>query len=120
MFVKAFADAPADDVFVAETEGLAALRELGGVATPEVILADRELLVLSVLRPRPHNEIFWERFAHALARMRLSTIHPRFGWHRDGPVPATTHRDRSGRGTKFRRDCPTKRGAGGAIGVGSA
>ncbi len=39
VFVKAFADAPADDVFVAEAEGLAALRELGGVATPEVILA---------------------------------------------------------------------------------
>lgn len=49
VFVKAFADPPADDVFLAEAEGLAALRELGGVATPEVILADRELIVLSVL-----------------------------------------------------------------------
>lgn len=35
VFVKAFTDAPADDVFLAEAEGLAALRELGGVATPE-------------------------------------------------------------------------------------
>ncbi len=83
VFVKAFADAPADDVFVAEAEGLAALRELGGVATPEVILADRELLVLSVLRPRPHSQTFWEQFAHALARLHMSTTHPRFGWHRD-------------------------------------
>jgi fructosamine-3-kinase len=83
VFVKAFADAPADDVFVAEAEGLAALRELGGVATPEVILADRELLVLSVLRPRPRSEAFWEQFAHALARLHMSTIHHRFGWHRD-------------------------------------
>jgi len=33
-----------DDVFATEAEGLAALRGLGGVATPEVILADRELL----------------------------------------------------------------------------
>jgi hypothetical protein len=32
VFVKAFADAPADDVFAAEAEGLAALRELGGMA----------------------------------------------------------------------------------------
>ena len=32
VFVKAFADAPADDVFDAEAEGLAALRELGGMA----------------------------------------------------------------------------------------
>ncbi|MEV4760062.1 fructosamine kinase family protein [Micromonospora sp. NPDC049559] len=83
VFVKALADPPADDVFVAEAEGLAALREQGGVATPEVILADRELLVLSVLRPRPPSEVFWERFAHVLARLHTSTIHPRFGWHRD-------------------------------------
>ncbi|BCB83027.1 fructosamine kinase family protein [Phytohabitans suffuscus] len=46
VFVKAFADAPADDVFVAEAEGLVALRELGGVATPEAALgpADRTAL----------------------------------------------------------------------------
>ncbi|MDO3702433.1 fructosamine kinase family protein [Micromonospora sp. C28SCA-DRY-2] len=83
VFVKAFDGTPADDVFAAEAEGLAALRDLGGVATPEVILADRELLVLSVLQPRPRSETFWERFAHALARLHLNTIHPRFGWHRD-------------------------------------
>jgi fructosamine-3-kinase len=83
VFVKAFADAPADDVFVAEAEGLAALRDLGGVATPDVMLADRELLVLSVVHPRPRTEHFWEQLAHALARMHLSTVHPRFGWHRD-------------------------------------
>ncbi|MFF0233614.1 fructosamine kinase family protein [Micromonospora sp. NPDC005254] len=83
VFVKAFADAPADDVFFAEAEGLAALRELGGVAAPEVILADRELLVLSMLEPRPRSEVFWEQFAHVLARMHMSTTHPRFGWHHD-------------------------------------
>ncbi|MFE9193540.1 fructosamine kinase family protein [Micromonospora sp. NPDC007208] len=83
VFVKAFADPPADDVFVAEAEGLAALRELGGVATPEVILADRDLLVLSVLRERPRSEAFWEQFAHLLARLHLSTTHPRFGWDHD-------------------------------------
>ncbi|GAB3960121.1 hypothetical protein GCM10029978_008590 [Actinoallomurus acanthiterrae] len=83
VFVKTFADAPADDIFVAEAEGLAVLRELGGVATPEVILADRELLVLSLLQPRPRSETFWEQFAHALAHLHMSTTHPRFGWHRD-------------------------------------
>ncbi|MEV1071597.1 fructosamine kinase family protein [Micromonospora parva] len=83
VFVKGFADPPADDVFTAEADGLAALRELGGVATPEVILADRDLLVLSVLRARPQTEAFWERFAHLLARLHLSTTHPRFGWHHD-------------------------------------
>ena len=83
IFVKAFADPPDDDVFAAEADGLTALRELGGVETPEVIRADRELLVLSVLQPRPQSEDFWEQFAHALARLHLSTTHPRFGWHRD-------------------------------------
>ncbi|MBM0278545.1 fructosamine kinase family protein [Micromonospora sp. STR1s_6] len=83
LFVKAFADLPDDDVFAAEADGLAALRERGGMATPDVLLANRELLVLSVLRPRPGSETFWEQFAHALARLHLSTAHPRFGWHRD-------------------------------------
>ncbi|MFY1617491.1 fructosamine kinase family protein [Micromonospora sp. WMMD736] len=83
VFVKAFAETPADDVFPAEADGLAALRDLGGVATPDVILADRDVLVLSLLRPRPSSEEFWERFAHLLAHLHLSTTHPRFGWHRD-------------------------------------
>ncbi|HEX6684064.1 MAG TPA: fructosamine kinase family protein [Candidatus Limnocylindrales bacterium] len=86
MFVKALADTPADDVFdvfTTEAEGLAALRDLGGMATPEVILADRELLVLSMLRPRPPSQTFWEQFAHELAHLHMSTTHPRFGWHRD-------------------------------------
>ncbi|MDG4808159.1 fructosamine kinase family protein [Micromonospora sp. WMMD1120] len=83
VFVKALADMPDDDVFAAEADGLAALRERGGVATPDVLLANREVLVLSVLRPRPTGETFWEEFAHALARLHLGTTHPRFGWHRD-------------------------------------
>ena len=83
VFVKAFADVPGDDVFAAEAAGLTALRELGGVATPDVIRADRETLVLSVLRPRPRGGSFWERFAHVLAHLHLSTVHPRFGWDRD-------------------------------------
>jgi len=82
VFVKAFADAPDGDVFNAEAEGLAALRQ-GGMATPDVILANRELLVLSALQARPGSEAFWEQFANALAHLHTSTIHPRFGWHRD-------------------------------------
>jgi fructosamine-3-kinase len=83
VFVKAFAEPPDDGVFAAEAEGLAALRDHGGMTTPDVILAGRELLVLSVLRPRPPGEAFWEEFAHALARLHTTTIHSRFGWHRD-------------------------------------
>ncbi|WP_430782257.1 fructosamine kinase family protein [Actinoplanes sp. G11-F43] len=83
VFVKTFADPPGDDVFAVEAEGLAALRAAGGPATPDVLVADRELLVLTLLRPRPAGEAFWERFAVALAHLHTSTVHPRFGWHRD-------------------------------------
>jgi fructosamine-3-kinase len=87
VFVKAFADTPGaaalTDAFAAEAEGLTALRELGGLATPEVIVAKPDLLVLSLLRPRPRSRIFWERLAHGLARLHTTTTHARFGWHRD-------------------------------------
>ncbi|MFC8722701.1 fructosamine kinase family protein [Kitasatospora sp. NPDC057198] len=83
VFVKAFDGPPSEDAFAAEAEGLTALREAGGVATPEVVLAGRDLLVLSVLRPRPGSTAFWEEFAHVLARLHTGTRHARFGWHRD-------------------------------------
>jgi fructosamine-3-kinase len=83
LFVKAFVDVPADDLFAAEAEGLDALRERGALATPQVVLATRDVLVLSVLRARPPQEAFWEQFAHALARLHTSTVHDRFGWERD-------------------------------------
>ncbi|MEW9555134.1 fructosamine kinase family protein [Nonomuraea sp. NPDC050783] len=83
VFVKAFDEPPSDDVFATEAEGLTALREAGGIATPDVILADRDLLVLSILHPRPATEAFWEQFAHALAHLHTTTQYPRFGWHQD-------------------------------------
>lgn len=83
LFVKSFVDVPADDLFAAEAEGLDALRERGALATPQVVLATREVLVLSLLRARPAQEAFWEQVAHALARLHTSTVHDRFGWARD-------------------------------------
>jgi fructosamine-3-kinase len=83
LFVKSFADVPSDDLFAAEAEGLQVLRERGGLETPQVVLATRDLLALSVLRPRPATEAFWEQFAHALARLHATTTHDRFGWHHD-------------------------------------
>ncbi|MFP3714224.1 fructosamine kinase family protein [Puerhibacterium sp. TATVAM-FAB25] len=83
VFVKVFDEPPSDDAFSAEAEGLAALRTLGGVATPDVLLAGPDLLVLSVLRPRPTTERFWEQLARSLARLHTGTTHPRFGWRRD-------------------------------------
>ncbi|MEU6159205.1 fructosamine kinase family protein [Streptomyces sp. NPDC047130] len=83
LFVKSFAEVPDGDLFAAEAEGLAVLRERGGLTTPEVRLVTRELLVLSVLRERPAREDFWERAAHAVAGLHTSTTHHRFGWEHD-------------------------------------
>src|SRR5688500_18003381 len=37
MFVKTFEASPGDNLFTLEAEGLQALRELGGLATPDVV-----------------------------------------------------------------------------------
>ncbi|WP_445528826.1 fructosamine kinase family protein [Streptomyces cyslabdanicus] len=83
VFVKAFRETPSDGLFTAEAEGLRVLRELGGAATPEVVFVGRDVLVLSVLQPRPAGKDFWERLAHTLARLHTTTVHDRFGWSRD-------------------------------------
>lgn len=83
VFVKAFDVAPSDDAFATEAEGLAALRTLGSVPTPDVVLAGQDLLVLEALHPRPADAAFWERFAHTLAHLHTTTTHPRFGWAGD-------------------------------------
>jgi fructosamine-3-kinase len=80
LFVKAF-DEPLGNAFDTEAEGLAALRE--HVATPEMRLATPALLVLEALQPRPATAQFWQQLAHDLAHLHSSTVHPRFGWHRD-------------------------------------
>ena len=83
VFVKAFDEPPAADVFAAEAEGLTALRTRGGATTPEVLHASADLLVLEALHPRRDDEAFWERLAHDLARLHTTTTHGRFGWHQD-------------------------------------
>ena len=79
VFVKAFNEV-LPDAFATEAEGLEALRP--HLATPEVLLTSPDLLVLSVLQPRPASEQFWQQLAHSLARVH-SVTNDRFGWHRD-------------------------------------
>ena len=82
VFAKTLAEPPGEDVFVVEAEGLAALRG-AGLATPDVLAAGRDVLVLGRLLPRRDEEGTWERLALGLARLHEVTS-PRFGWHRDG------------------------------------
>ncbi|MEV4173938.1 fructosamine kinase family protein [Nonomuraea sp. NPDC049709] len=72
------------DLFEVEAEGLRALRELGGVATPEVLAVTPDLLVLEPLPPRGDGERFWEDLARTVAALHTATTGDRFGWHRDG------------------------------------
>ena len=83
VFVKTFETPPADDLFAQEAEGLQALRQLGGLATPDIVHVARDVLVLSALQPRPQTPAFWERVAHALARMHTTTVSDRYGWAHD-------------------------------------
>lgn len=73
LFVKAFDVAPSPDAFACEAEGLTALRTLGGVATPHVVAATADVLVLEALHPRPQDAAFWLRLADELAHLHTAT-----------------------------------------------
>ncbi|WP_222871785.1 fructosamine kinase family protein [Nonomuraea sp. PA05] len=76
---------PASDLFEIEAAGLRALRELGGVTTPQVLAVTQDLLVLEPLPPRrDDDERFWEELGLAVAGLHAATVGARFGWHRDG------------------------------------
>ena len=77
-------DRPDAHLFDVEAEGLRALRNLGGVRTPNVLNATPDLLVLEPLRPRPDAPQFWEDLGRMVATLHGSTVSDRFGWHRDG------------------------------------
>jgi fructosamine-3-kinase len=88
VFAKTFAQRPDGDVFADEAEGIEALRG-AGLATPDVLHCGDDLLVLSLLQPRPDTEPFWEQLAHDLARMHQASVSDRFGWPHDnwlGPM----------------------------------
>ncbi|MFJ9842587.1 fructosamine kinase family protein [Kitasatospora sp. NPDC101155] len=71
-------------LFRAEAEGLAALRDIGGLRTPEVIGVSDTSLTLQALNPRPPGDNrFWEEARHTVAGLHSHTS-ARFGWHRDG------------------------------------
>lgn len=79
--------------FVAEAEGLAALRATGAVRVPEVIACDgdgeRAWIVLERLELRPLTRASGAALGQALAQLHR-TGGPRFGWHADnfiGPTP---------------------------------
>ena len=94
VFVKTFVEVRADDIFTLEAAGLHVLRETGGFTTPDVVSVSSDVLVLSVLQPRPTTPAFWERVAHALARMHTRTRSPRYGWAHDNWLGSSRQHNR--------------------------
>src|SRR5690349_7257273 len=71
-------------LFAVEAEGLRALAESGGANTPEVLASTPDLLVLAAMRPRGTDAAFWESAGRMLARVHVTAVGDKFGWHRDG------------------------------------
>lgn len=63
----------APDVFAAEADGLAALRGIGHLATPQVLAVTGRMLLLEALQPRDDSERSWEQPVSA----RLDRSHAR-------------------------------------------
>lgn len=70
-------------MFALEAAGLRALRDLGGVQTPEVYEVTEHHLVLAALAPRTDTDRYWEEAGRAIARLH-SVQGSAFGWPEDG------------------------------------
>lgn len=76
---------PPPGLYRCEAEGLAALRAIGGVRTPDVLAVTDSAIVLERLATAPPDgdPAFWARAGRCLAIMH-GVLGPRYGWPRDG------------------------------------
>ena len=79
--------------FLAEADGLAAIRGTGAIGTPAVIATGSDdrygsFLLLEWIEAAPHKRDFWETFGRSLAGMHLADA-DRFGWVRDNYIGST-------------------------------
>lgn len=73
-----------DGFFGQEAEGLSALREIGGLPTPEILHVGPKSLVLEALKSElPDTPQFWEAAGRAIAGLH-GHVSVRHGWHHDG------------------------------------
>jgi fructosamine-3-kinase len=74
---------PPAGLYECEAEGLAALRTVGGVRTPDVLAVTAAAIVLERLATAPDDDAFWARAGRSLAIMH-GVLGPRYGWPRHG------------------------------------
>ena len=73
-----------DGFFGQEAEGLEALRDIGGLATPQILHVGPNSLVLEALKSElPDTAQFWEAAGRAVAALHGNESE-RHGWHHDG------------------------------------
>ena len=100
--------------FLAEAEGLAAIRATGAIGVPRVIARGTDerigdYLLMEWIEAGRRSPAFWEDFGHALGAMHLSdstAFKGHFGWDRDNYI-GTTVQVNSPRDSwvSFFRDC---------------
>src|SRR5580693_4233379 len=74
----------APDLFRTEADGLAVLRGIGHLATPDVLAVTDQLLLLEALVPRDDSVGSWDAFARDMAGAHRAVASARFGWPVDG------------------------------------
>ncbi|HEX3592625.1 MAG TPA: fructosamine kinase family protein, partial [Pseudonocardiaceae bacterium] len=76
---------PPPGLYDCEADGLAALRTIGGVRTPDVLAVTGTSIVLERLATAPTDDepAFWARAGRSLAIMH-GVLGPRYGWPSDG------------------------------------
>jgi fructosamine-3-kinase len=84
--VVKLARASQPDLTELEAEGLHALAELGGLATPAVLAVSPRVLVLDAVHPElpGDDREFWAAAGRAVARMHVGVRSDRHGWAHDG------------------------------------
>jgi fructosamine-3-kinase len=86
-FLKSNRNAPSD-MFIRESEGLAALRSSNGPTIPQVYLHGHDFILLEDLTPAPKINDYWHIFGRKLAVLHSKT-NPLFGFDHDNYIGST-------------------------------
>ena len=86
-FLKTNSNLP-QDAFQLESEGLNALRKVGGPRVPETLLVGTDFLLMEDLKPAPKKKEFWSDLGRQLAALHGFTS-DRFGFEHDNYLGST-------------------------------
>ncbi|MGN6544387.1 MAG: fructosamine kinase family protein [Aureliella sp.] len=101
----------AGDMFAQEAYGLAAIRQVGSLTTPEVIAVeqvadDLQCLVLEAIRTTEPKAGFWQSFGAQLAEHHRRGTSSQFGWASDNYLGSTVQKNESRESwVAFFREC---------------